>query len=444
VAVSLVASLLVAACGGAGESGAGAAGEADTGEMVIERSETAGVETVRTVSGSRWDGRPHLVEELALGEETGDDAYMFGSISAAWATADRIYVVDPQVPAVRAFDVEGNFLHEVGSVGQGPGEYLRPMDLAVTDDGRVIVTDLQGARLNIFGADGEHLDDWPLGTPQSAIGLLLTLDGRTFTRVMEIPTDITDGLVEIEEAMQQVGPDGHFGDPVYAPETDWEPPTVDVEGGGGSYAMALLPFTPSFEWELAPGGEVIAGVGNEYRFEVHAPDGGVKLIEKAWTPVPVNPDERDFRAAMAVTDISRMAPDFEIPASDVPDYKPAFTGFFPDRNGRVWVVRQGPSEPDPDCRESMGGNRMTMMLSSSGQTSVSLDPGADSEYEGECWRNTYLFDVFDIDSGELLGTVPAPEPGFTRPRFIDGDTVLASVTDELGTVRLKKYRLVIE
>jgi hypothetical protein len=443
-AAFLLAALPLAACGGSGEGRAGAAGDAGAGELVVERSKAAGVETVRNVSGSRWEGSPRLSEELAIGEETGEDAYMFGSISGAWATADRIYVVDPQVPAVRAFDQEGNFLHQVGSVGQGPGEYLQPMELAVTEDGRVLVTDLQGARLNMFGPDGEHIDDWPLGSPQAAVGLLLTLDGNVYTLVFEIPTEIGSGTVELEAAMRQVGPDGHFGEAIHPPETDWEPPTVEVEAGGNSFSMALLPFTPRFEWVLAPGGEMIAGVGNEYRFEMHRRNGGVLVVEKAWTPVPVNRGERDFRAAMAVTDISRMAPDFSIPASDVPDHKPAFTEFFPDRNGRVWVARQGPSEADPGCREAMGGGRMMMTLNSGGGTNVSLDPGLESEYEGECWRNTHLFDVFDLATGELLGTVPAPEPGFTRPRFIDGDTVLASVTDARGTVRLKKYRLVIE
>ena len=38
-----------------------------------------------------------------------------------------------------------------------------------------------------------------------------------------------------------------------------------------------------------------------------------------------------------------------------------------------------------------------------GGTDVRLDSGPDSEYEGECWRNTYLFDVFDIATGEFLG-----------------------------------------
>lgn len=443
----IAASLLLAACGGARDSAPGAAGEGDPGEYVVERSESSGVETVRTVSGWRWGGSPRLVEELAIGEEIGDEAYMFGSISAAWATEDRIYVVDPQVPAVRAFDHQGNFLHQIGSVGQGPGEYIQPMDLAVADDGRVLVTDLQGARLNIFGADGQRIDDWPLGTPQAAIGLLLTHDGKVYTQVFEIPTDmteITDGPIEIQEVMRQVGDDGHFGEPIHPPENDWEPPAVDVEAGGNSFSMAILPFTPGFEWVLTPGGELIAGLSNEYRFEVRDPDGSLKVVEKAWEPVPVNDDERDFRADLAVAAVSQMAPDFRIPVSDIPDYKAAFTHLFPDRNGRVWVTREGPSEPDPECRETMGGTAMMMMIGSGGGTDVRLDSGPDSEYEGECWRNTYLFDVFDIATGEFLGTVPEPEPGFTRPRFIDGDTVLASVTDGLGTVRLKKYRLVIE
>lgn len=443
-AASLAAVLLLSACVGACQSSPGTSGEADASEFVFERSESGGVETVRTVSGSRWVGSPRLVEELAIGEEVGEDPYLFGAITAAWATADRIYVVDSQVPAVRSFDHQGNFVHQVGSVGQGPGEYTRPVALAVTADGRVLVTDVEGARLNVFGPGGERVDDWPLGSPQSAIGLLLTLDGSTYTHVIELPSEILDGPVEIQEGMRQVGPAGHFGEAIYPPEFDWEPPTVKVEAGGNAFAMALLPFTPSVEWALAPGGEVIAGVGTEYSFEVHAPDGSVKVVEKAWTPVPVDPDEREFRAEMAVTRVRQMAPDFRIPASDVPDQKAAYTGFTPDRNGRVWVTRQGPSQPDPDCREMMGGSYMMMSIGSGGGTNVSMNSGADPGYKGECWRNTYLFDVFDIATGELLGTVPAPEPGFTRPRFIDGDTVLASVTDELGTVRLKKYRLVID
>jgi hypothetical protein len=442
--VSLTLTLLPAAgCSGEGPNGSPAAA-ADTGEYVVERSAADGVETVRTVSGSRWGGNPRLVEELAIGEEVGDDPYLFGSISAAWATEERIYVIDAQIPAVRVFDHQGNYLHQAGGVGQGPGEYSRPIGLAVTDDGRVLVLDVQGARLIIFGADGERIDDWSLGSPQAALGLQLTDAGDIYTRVIAMPSEVTGGPIEIQETMQQIDSEGRVGDPIRPPEMEWEPPTVEVEAGGNSFDMALLPFTPSYEWTFAPGGEMIAGVGNEYRFEIHAPDGGVTVVEKEWTPVPVNDGERAFRARMAVNNVRQMAPDFRIPPSDVPDHKAAFTRLIPDRSGRVWVTRQGPSELDPDCREMAGGAGMAIMIGASGESTVTMDPGAEAEYEEECWMNTHVFDVFEIATGEFLGSVPAPEPGFTTIRFADGDTVLASVTDELGTVRLKKYRLVID
>ena len=418
----------------------------------MERTATDGVETVRTVSGSRWAGSPRLVEELAIGEESGDEAYLFGSVSDAWATADRIYVVDTQAPAVRAFDHQGNFLFDVGRTGQGPGEYSRPVAVAVTADGQVLVTDLQGARMNVFDAEGNAIDDWPLGSPQAALGLQVTDEGAVYTRMIELPEQVT-GVVagDLREGMQQVGQDGPMGDPLFPPQIDYEPPTVEVDMRGNTMSMAILPFTPRYEWAFAPTGEMIAGAGNEYRFQIVGVDGRTTVVEKAWEPVPVDAGERGFRAELAASEFRRIAPDFTIPESDVPETKPAFTAFVPDRSGRVWVVRQGPSVPDPTCGEaSGGGGGMAIMIGSSGNADVVrgdgvvVPGGGELEDERDCWANTYTFDVFDLESGELLGTVPAPEPGFRRPLFVDGDTVLASVTDALGTVRLKKYRLVID
>lgn len=454
-ALALIATFALGACGGTADGNGAAAATSSNGEYVAERDTVDGIETVRTVAGSRWGGDGQLVEELSIGEEIGDDAYLFGQISAAWATDDRIYVVDSQVPAIRAYDHQGNYLFDIGSGGQGPGEYGQPMSIVVADDGRIIVTDLQGARLNFFDADGARLDDWSLGSPTAAMGLEMTYDGELFTRMIELPdrSQMTNGRIEIREGMQAVGADGPIGDPVFPPESDYEPPTSSVNAGGSRMQIAL-PFTPRQGWVFTPGGDIV-GVGNEYRFEIHAPNGRVIAIEKYWDPVPVDPDEKSFRAEMASTRLRRMAPDFTIPESDIPGSKPAFTRFRADRSRRVWVVRQGPSRLDPECTEmggSGGGGTMIMMSLGSGGggggmevrvgDGSSFGGGGDDEYEGECWANTYMFDVFDLPTGEFLGTVPAPEAGFTSPLFVQGDTVLAAVTDAMGITRLKKYRLV--
>jgi hypothetical protein len=449
-ALMITAGIALSACGG-DRAAPDAATSTNTGEYVFEKTSVDGIETMRTVSGSRWGREGQLVEELAIGAEMGEEAYLFGSISSAWATEDRIYVVDSQIPAVRAFDSQGNFLFQVGRSGQGPGEYGRPVGIAVRRNGQILISDLQGARVNVFDAAGEPVDDWSLGSPQAALGLQLTYDDEIYTRMIELPSQMTAGdLGTLREGMQPVAPGGRMGEPIFPPEIDYEPPTVQIDMGGNSMSMAILPFTPSYEWAFAPGGQMIAGVGNEYRFEIRTPTNRRIVVEKAWEPVAVDPGERGFRAELAADRFRQMAPDFTIPESDVPSTKPAFTRLLPDRSQRVWVVRQGPSVPDPTCAESGGSEGVAIMIGAGGGANVVRGDGfvggsgGEVEDEQDCWANTHVFDVFEIGGGDFLGTVPAPERGFTRPLFADGDTVLAAVTDEAGTVRLKKYRLVVD
>lgn len=320
------------------------------------------------------------------------------------------------------------------------------MAMAVTGDGRIFVTDVAGARMNVYDADGETLESWSLGSPMAALGLVLTTEGDLYTRILEIPDDADrTSFSSARLGMQEVGPDGLEGEPVFPPPTDYEAPVVTIEAGGNSLDMGIIPFTPSHEWAFAPGGETIAGVGDEYRFEIHHPDGRITVVEKRWDPVPVQDEEADFHARRASAGVGAFAPDYRMDPSAVPAHKPAFTGFSPDRSGRVWVRRQGPGHPDPDCTELDGGSSIAVSMSTSGESNVVVGTGAsggdDDELEEDCWADALLFDVCDVASGEFLGTVPAPEPGFQSLLFVEGDTVLASVLDTMGTARLKKYRL---
>jgi len=45
-----------------------------------------------------------LVEEASIGVDVGEDPYMLGNPTAVWATEDRIFVVDGQIPALRVYD----------------------------------------------------------------------------------------------------------------------------------------------------------------------------------------------------------------------------------------------------------------------------------------------------------------------------------------------------
>ena len=404
----------------------------------VERRSENGAEVVRTLSGWRWGGRATLVEELSIGEETGEEPYLFGSITAAWATDNRIYVVDAQVPAVRAFDLRGQHLFDLGGPGQGPGEFGAPAAIAVTEERRVLVADTLGARIDVYEVDTEHavlVEDWPSGSPKSALGLTLGQDGQVYTQSWSVD--------EERLGMQAVGPDGPTGELLLPPLIAFEPPTVSV----GKGLEIVVPLAPAYSWAFAPGGEIVAGVGNQYRFEIHRAGGKTTVVERASEPVSVEPREADFLARLASSTMRQMSPDLGMRSADVPTHKAAFSGFYPDRIGRVWVIRQGPGRPDPECSDAAASFPSLMISSGIGDIVKALGKGrppAAEAFPGGCWPDTVLFDVFELATGDFLGTVDSPDEGLQALLFADAETVLAVVADESGTLRVKKYRLQIE
>lgn len=52
-------------------------------------------------------------------------------------------------------------------------------------------------------------------------------------------------------------------------------------------------------------------------------------------------------------------------------------------------------------------------------------------------------DVFDEATGKFLGEVELPEGVTLRASFIEGDAVYTPVEDEAGTIRVKRFRLVL-
>ena len=101
-------------------------------------------------------------------------------------------------------------------------------------------------------------------------------------------------------------------------------------------------------------------------------------------------------------------------------HAPAFDQFFGDRYGRIWVDRIIAT------REVAGCNPTTV---------------ADAR---ECWRDVRGFDVFDEESGRFLGQVGVPADAISRqwPAFLEDGLVLV-IEDEAGTIKVKRYRLVL-
>jgi DNA-binding beta-propeller fold protein YncE len=74
-----------------------------------------------------------------------------------WVQGDRVYVSDFGDFSVKAYSLEGQFLHRLGSYGSGMGQFTRPKGVAVDRDGNVYVVDAGFENVQVFNEAGELL-----------------------------------------------------------------------------------------------------------------------------------------------------------------------------------------------------------------------------------------------------------------------------------------------
>ena len=411
------------ACGSTGTEES--LGEQWQAETTIEGDVT----TVHTLGGSVWRGPARLDENLSIGVDQGEDAYMFGRIAGVAFTDDRVYVLDAGVPALRVYDWSGQHLLDIGQEGDGPGEFRRPSALALMPDGRILVKDR--TRITFFGPGGEYLEDWPLDRGGFAIEMAglsaaVTDDGTVYTlgRVGEMPTDFSaGGFMRLPIGMVPRGPDGPGEGAIPRPEFDYEPPRLMQEqrsGGNVMIRMQGVPLVAQIVWAMSPSGAVLGGGGSDYSFDISYPDGRTTRVRKDYEPVPVDPEERAWHTEQTTAQMRVADPEWVWNIDELPTVKAAFDQLFPDHSGRVWVGRPGAGIGVPECEKDP-------------ETGV---------WEPDCWRSERSYEVFDLE-GRFLGAVDAPERFRVSPTaYIRGDTILTQIEDEFGTYTVKGYQLV--
>ena len=120
-----------------------------------------------------------FTEIFRLGEDTDENAYLFGQIAnLAVDSKDRILIADHQPPSVAVFSVEGEWLGSVGGVGEGPGEYDSVGDVVVGPSDSVYVMDWRESTLHVYDPTDftpvrqirfPHAEDW--GAAISVVGV---------------------------------------------------------------------------------------------------------------------------------------------------------------------------------------------------------------------------------------------------------------------------------
>ena len=389
-------------------------------ELEFERISNDDLTTVRNLNGSLWGGQARFVEELTIGTLDGPDEYLFGSIAGITADGERIYLVDRQVPIVRVYDWDGNHIMDVGRQGNGPGEYRGPSCVVVDPvDGTLFVEDYRGpGRILSYDSGGTPLGlETFLTTRYSSGSLFMTTAGVLYMEARwRLPND--DPRDDMRRGMILWEPGVASRDTIPAPGFDFEPEMVWAMRDGRRSMGTNVPFWPDTSWEMIPSGAMVGGLSDQYRFEIHHPDGRRTVVQRYWNPIPIPDGHRAYQKTIAMGMLRQAEPGYQWNGPAIPSTKPAFIGFFGDHNGRIWVIRQGRSINLENCDET------------------------GEDYTRPCWEDVFILDAFE-ESGRYLGQVEVPK-GIHPTRhgsFIQDEYMIARLTGEDGVPYVKRYRL---
>lgn len=237
----------------------------------------------------------------------------------------KIFVADWQVPVIRMYDADGNFLRNVGREGEGPGEYLSLGGMKTFPDGRLAIWDQRNLRVSVFNEYGDFTEAHSVNaTLFSADIFEVDHEGNFYVRSA---LRTTPDLPNWKFGWLKVSPEGVLQDTIRVPLDDEDRPLSFVlfTSSGDAYAFIKWPL-----FRMSPMGYLITGHNAEYAFELNLPDSSVKRIERDFTPVRIKPEERSqWEEWVRYYGVN----------NTIPETKPAYRKIITDSQGRIWIWR---------------------------------------------------------------------------------------------------------
>lgn len=348
--------------------------------------------------------------DLEIGILEGAGQYAFSRIVDLSVTADhRLVVSDASAQELRVFDRDGQYQRTIGRLGEGPGEFEGAPSIAGIAGDTVFAYDARSGRVTSFLLDGRLIESTVLrsGTGNRVSSLVRRTTGNylalsRWTNPDQV-AEIHDVRLELDSVVvEHLDDAGKLIDTVTV-MADRSRARMVRDGGGGRLGViqADPPYLPR-AFLGSNGALDVLGRSNSFDLELTADSGPPVLLRVIGVDHPAGAEEiRLHQEAIireSLGDRPLDAPTRQLNLGFLPDRLPAFAAVLVGDRGDVWVAESN------------------------------LD--ASSGYD---WL------VFS-PAGELRGSVHTP-PGMQlfaiRSTFIVG-----SVTDELDVPFIRRYPLV--
>ncbi len=393
--------------------------------------DSAGVQLVRNLYAGFDTAAIQPIEDLRIGQVDGPEAYQFFRINGiAVDDLGRILVANGGSALVREYDAQGHWLRDIGSKGNGPGEFTLVNAVAIWKD-TLGVSDGQRLRFALFDTAGHFLSQFPLALPDNRVAYPLGGSEEGWSvwfvpfggpRKPPTPGTVTRDTTRVGRVDMHVLATAYTDparlDAALRGRLSWENGPIKyaqtAEGVGGYPEL----FAQGVWWGLDGSGRFWLNPGYPYRIYVHDLDGRLtRVISRAFREVAVTEahvDEYVRRVAAA----PRSRPGAYDPLVTAKRYQanaPRAPFFPPTRridisgDGELWVQRLD-VHFDIANYETIPGTPQT----------------------------PFYYDVFDRD-GRYRATLRMP-PGVS-PRWISHDAFVGILRDENDVEFVVRYRL---
>jgi len=332
-------------------------------------------------------------EVFRIGSIEGELWETFGDVAGtAFDAAGNLYVFDRQANRIAVVDRAGNFVREVGTPGEGPGEFRMALSFTVMRDGTIVVADMGHRAYQLFGPDGAFRRMVSMQSGDGVIRLgdlaphpdgasIISGGGGTMMMSASGGRGGRGGMPSLPQTrpIDRISLTGESVERTVIAE-GWQPPPGeprDLEGGGLRFSMAAAgprTFEPGLRVGALPDGGVVFADTSTYTLKVAGPTGGVtRILRRPFAPRPVTERMREAEKERRLQELLEgggpqmriMTTDGSGPARPIPQEQIdaimrnqiETMQFYPELSviqdvasswtGKVWVERRGDAPTDP-------------------------------------------------------------------------------------------------